>query len=131
MNYQNITQSYLRPTVRIGMRQQSRRRPQFDFSLDIDMMKAIGKVGLMVIPVVIVLQLFLGSAVTDTGQSLVFVEEAHNRLADKNIELLVLKARMTAPEHVQLLAGEKLSLVLPEKGQVRKFNRRPGTFTYL
>lgn len=131
MNYQNPTQSFVRPTVKIGMRPRSRRKPGFDISLDSDLLRVVTKCGLVALPVVLIFHLFLASVMADLGESIAVVKEVHNGLADKNIELLVQKARITAPDHVQLLAGEKLSLVLPEKGQVRKFNRRPGTFTYL
>lgn len=131
MNYQNLTQAYLRPKIKIGMRQQSRRRPQFDISFDSDALRTIARLGLMLLPVVIVAHMVLTSIVTDIGEDIALVAEQHSSLADKNIELLAQKARITAPQHVQFLAAEKLSLVLPEKGQVRKFNRRPGTFTYL
>lgn len=131
MNYQNPTQSFLRPTIKIGMRQRTRRKPGFDISFDSNLLKSVAKVGLMILPVLVISQLFLGAVLTDVEESLAIVREGHSSLADKNIELLVQKARMTAPEHVQLVAGEKLSLVLPEKGQIRKFNSRPGTFTYL
>ncbi len=131
MNYQNPTQSFLRPTVKIGMQPRSRRKPGFSIALDSDLLRAVAKVGMMVLPVVVITHLFLASVVTDLGESIAVVKEVHNGLADKNIELLVQKARITTPDNVQLLAGEKLSLVSPEKGQIRKFNRRPGTFTYL
>ena len=131
MNYHNPTDSYLRPAVNIGVRPQLRRRPQLDVSLDIALLKATGKIALMVIPVIVLAHLFFSSVVTDTGESIGLLADKHSSLTDKNIELRALKARMTAPENVQLLAAEKLSLTVPGKGQVRTYNKRYGNFTYL
>jgi len=131
MNFHNPTQTYLRPAANIGGKQQLRRRNMFDLPGSPVMWRAAGKVALAILPVVLSVNLFMVSAITDVGQSISAVDDKHHKLVDKNIELLAAKAMVMAPEHVMLLAGERLSLSLPDKGQVRKFNRRPGTFTYL
>jgi len=131
MNFHNATQDYLRPVTNIGVRQQLKRRNALDLSGGFVLWRAIGKVVLMILPVVLSISLFISSAITDTGQSVSLVDDKLSVLMDKNIELRAMKARIMAPENVQLLAGEKLALSQPQKGQVRKFNRRPGTFTYL
>ncbi len=130
MNYSNSTQTYMRPAVKIGMRQQARPRELVDLSSWLVLWKPVGKILLMILPLILGIHMFVVSAVTDIDQSLAIVDNQRYELMDKNIELLARKAKLWSPVNMRQLAGEKLELFVASGDQVGKFNRRTGRFVY-
>ena len=130
MNYSNSTQTYMRPAVKIGMRQQARSRDLVDLSSWLVLWKPVGKILLMILPIILGIHMFVASAVTSTAQSLVVVDNQRYELMDRNIELLARKAKLWSPVNMQQLAGEKLELFVASGDQVGRFNRRTGRFIY-
>ena len=130
MNYNNSTQTYMRTAVKIGMRPQGRTQDIFDLSSWLVLWKPVGKILLMILPVVLGIHMFVASAVTDIDRSLASVDNQRYELMDKNIELLAHKAKLWSPANMQQLAGEKLSLFVDSGHQVGRFNRRTGSFIY-
>jgi hypothetical protein len=130
MNYNNSTEPYLRPTAKIGIRQHFRPRDFLDLSGWLPLWKPVGKTLLMIFPLVLLINMFVASAVTKTDRLIVNVDNQRHELMDKNIELLARKARLWAPVNMQKLAGEKLALQKDSGNQVGWFNRRTGTFIY-
>jgi hypothetical protein len=120
----------MRSAVKIGMRQQARSRDLVDLSSWLVLWKPVGKILLMILPVILGIHMFVASAVTNIDQSLVVVDNQRYELMDKNIELLARKAKLWSPVYMQQLAGEKLALFAASGDQVGRFNRRTGRFIY-
>jgi hypothetical protein len=120
----------MRSIAKIGGRQQVGSRDLFDLSGWLVLWRPVGKILLMIFPVVLVIHMFIASAVTNTDQKITMLDNQRYELMDKNIELLALKAKLWAPENIEKLAGEKLALYADSGDQVGRFNRRNGTFVY-
>lgn len=131
MNYNNSTDAYVRSVTKIGIRRRFRSGGSFDLSIWLVLWKPAGKVLLMLFPLVLIINMFVASAVSNTERSIVVLDNKRHELMDKNIELLASKARLWSPQNFQQLAGEKLALQENSGNQVRKFNRTTGTFSYL
>lgn len=131
MNYNNSTETYMRSVAKIGMRQYFRPRELFDLSGWLVLWKPVGKTLLVIFPLVLIINVFVASAVINTNRSIVSVDNQRHELMDKNIELLARKAKLWAPISIQKLAGEKLALQKDSGKQVGWFDRSTGTFTYL
>ena len=130
MNYNNSNEMYMRSAVKIGMRQQVRSWELLDLSSWLVLWKPVGKILLLILPVVLGINIFVGSAVTHVDRSITSVDNQRHELMDKNIELLARKARLWSPANMEQLAGEKLALHSISKDQVGRFNSRTGTFIY-
>lgn len=123
MNFHNTTQlSYLRPVTNIGLRQNLQPRGVVDLLGGVVLWKALGKLLLVVLPLMLAANVFLAGSVNDVEQSLVSVDNQRHDLMDKNIGLLAQKARMYAPERVGQLAGQRLSLYAASPGQIERIN---------
>lgn len=123
MNFHNTTQlSYLRPVTNIGLRQHLQPRGVVDLLGGVVLWKALGKLLLVVLPLMLAANVFLAGSVNDVEQSLVSVDNQRHDLMDKNIGLLAQKARMYAPERVGQLAGQRLSLYAASPGQIERIN---------
>jgi len=132
MNYQNATQAYMRTAAKVGgQRLPYRRTTSLDISGGLALLQKVGKTVLLILPVFLVLQIFLSSAINNLEMSITKAEQQYQLLDDKNIDLLAQRARLWAPGSVEGLAAEKLALYAPLKKQVGKFNRRYATFSYL
>ena len=130
MNYNNSSETYMRTATKIGLRQNHRPRELFDLSSWLVLWKPVGRVLLMIFPLVLIINMFVASAVTNTDRSLVSVDNQRHELMDKNIELLARKAKLWAPANIQKLAGEKLALQKDSGDQVGWFDKRIGIFRY-
>lgn len=122
MNYQNTTEAYLRPIANIGVRQHLRARGIRDLPGGQVLWRAVGKVALVLLPLVLTINLLLASAINDIGRSFVAVDNHRHELMDKNIELLAQKARLGAPDNIRQRAGEKLALYAASDEQVQRIN---------
>ncbi len=130
MNYNNSTEMYMRSAVKINIGQHARSGELFDLSSWLVLWKPVGKILLLILPVILGINIFVGSVVNDSDSSITLVENQRHELMDKNIELLARKARLWSPVNMELLAGEKLALHSGSKDQVGRFNSRTGTFIY-
>ncbi len=130
MNFNNSTEAYVRPVTKIGVRRRFRSGGSFDLSTWLMLWKPAGKVLLMLFPLVLIINMFVASAVSNTERSIVVLDNKRHELMDKKIGLLASRARLWSPKEFQQLAGEKLALQENSGNQVGKFNRRTGTFSY-
>lgn len=121
MNYHNTQEAYLRPVINIGVRQHLRARDTRDLMGSL-VMKAVGKVALVLLPLVLAIHIVLASAIGDIERSFTAADNQRHELMDKNIELLAHKARLLAPDNIQQLAGQKLALFAASGDQVERFN---------
>ena len=123
MNFQNTTQlSYIRPVANIGVRQHLQPRDVLDLPGGLVLWKAVGKVLLLLLPLVVTVNLFLASAINDVGREVSAADNQRHELMDKNIGLLAHKAQLYAPERVGQLAAQKLSLYSAAPGQIEFLN---------
>lgn len=130
MNYNNSSETYMRTVTKIGLRQNFRPRDLFDLSSWLVLWKPVGKALLMIFPLVLIINMFVASAVTNIDRSIVIVDNQRHELMDKNIELLARKAGLWAPASIQKLANEKLALQKDSGNQVGWFDKRSRTFIY-
>ncbi|MDK9708750.1 MAG: hypothetical protein OEL83_17035 [Desulforhopalus sp.] len=123
MNFHNTTQlSYLRPVTNIGLRQHLQPRGVVDLLGGVVLWKAVGKVLLVLLPLMLAANMFLAGIINNVGQSISSVDDQRHELMDKNIGLLAQKARLYAPERVGQLAEQKLSLYAASPGQIERIN---------
>jgi hypothetical protein len=130
MNFNNPTEAYMRPVAKIGIGQRVRPHDLIDLSSWLVLWKPVGKILLVIFPLVLAINMFIVAAVGNTDNAIASVDNQRHELMDKNIELLARKARLYSPASVQKLAGEKLDLYVDSGEQVGRFNRRTGTFIY-
>lgn len=121
MNYQNTQEAFLRPVIQIGVRQQMRARDAREL-LGGPVMRAVGKMALVLLPLMLAVNMIMASAASDMGRTMSAVDDRRHELMDKNIGLLAQKARLLAPDNIQQLAGRKLSLFAATGDQVERFN---------
>ncbi len=131
MNFQNSSQSYISPVIQVNARRSVKGLGLLGCFADASLLRPVGKVLLVLLPIVFTINIYVSSSVKTMNESLVALDNRRHELMDANIELRAEKARLRAPEMIRKMAGEKLSLYEASKGQVGKYNRRKGTFTYL
>ncbi|MBW1634833.1 MAG: hypothetical protein JRJ68_01035 [Deltaproteobacteria bacterium] len=133
MNAGNSSQPYITSVAQMGV---GRRVPGLRFKVgklprDTAFWRPVGKTLLLLLPLALAVNLYVVSATNQINESIIGVDNRHHELMDQNIELRAMRAYVRAPEQLQRLAGEKLSLYAHKKGQVGKYNSRKGYFTYL
>ncbi|HIP82897.1 MAG TPA: hypothetical protein EYH19_04900 [Desulfocapsa sulfexigens] len=64
---------------------------------------------------------FINGSITRVSGEIEQMEAIHSQLVEDNILLRAQKAKLFSPETVGVLAGNQLSLHLPESGQYHKF----------
>jgi hypothetical protein len=131
MNYQYSTQSSIRSAVKYGSPSGVRRSNIPAIPGSPALWKAVLKTVLMMFPALLLINIMAASAIATLDRSVNLADGKLQQLEDQNIELLAKKARVSAPDRIEELAAEKLSLYSTTKYQVGKFNRRSGTFIYL
>ncbi len=131
MNFHNTSQSYMRPVIQVGVGQRSLRRRRSSFPAVIIFWRPFGKVLFLLLPFVLIINMYIASLVNKTNESIVTADNRRHELMDRNIELRAMKARLRGDEHFHQLAAEKLSLYVHKKGQVGIFSQRKGYFIYL
>jgi len=107
--------------INIGVRHHLRARDTRELMGGL-VMKAVGKVALVLLPLVLTINMILSSAVHDIERSFAAVDNQRHESMDKNIELLAHRARFLAPDNIQQLAGQKLALFAASGDQVERFN---------
>lgn len=121
MNYQNTQEAFLRPVINIGISQHLRARGAGDL-LGGPVLRTVGKVALVLLPLVLAIHMILASIRGDIDRSIMAVDNQRHELMDKNIGLLAQRARLLAPDNIQQLAGEKLALFAATGDQIERLN---------
>lgn len=121
MNYHNTQEAFLRPVINIGVRQQLRTGDAREL-LSGAVLKAVGKVALVLLPLVLAINLLMASTAADITETMTAVDNQRHEAMDKNIGLLAQKARLMAPDNIEQLAGKKLALFSAAGDQVERFN---------
>jgi uncharacterized protein (DUF58 family) len=121
MNVHNPAQSFFRPMVNTRFRQQFRRQKTLSWSGNRLLWLSIGKILLVLFPLVLVVNFWLAASFRNLEVSVQAVENARHELMDKQIRLRAQRAQLFSPEQIQLIAAEKFALHIPEKEQVKLF----------
>ena len=121
MNFHNPAQSFFRPMVNARFRQQVRKRNVLSWPGDRMLWLSVGKILLVLCPMVLVVNFWLASSFNNLDVSVKAVESARHELMDKQIRLRAQRAQLFSPEQIHLIAAEKFSLHVPEKDQVKLF----------
>lgn len=120
MNIFNPAQScYGRPMVNTRFRHQLRRQRVFTWSSDKVLFVMVGKILLVLLPLVLAINLGLGLWSSHLSATIRNIDNTHQVLMDKQIKLRAQRAQLYSPEQVQLLAAEKFSLHVPGKDQIK------------
>ncbi len=130
MKYQSSFTTYARPAVKIGGRPHVGRKSKPAVSVNPAFLKALGKVVAAVFLVVLLINLVFSNAIANMENSITAMQVSYQQLEDKNIGLLVDKALVWSDENIERLAAEKVELY-PAGKQLRVYNKRTRTFTYL
>ncbi len=131
MMYQGSAQAYFRSAVHVGIRQHLSRRTTFELPGGLALWKAIGKVLLVLVPILLAVHLLLSSLAKTAVESVRAADDNHYNLTIANSLLKAERSRLMSPEQAQAIVGESFALHAPEKGQVRVYNRATGQFRYL
>ncbi|SHO44443.1 hypothetical protein [Desulfopila aestuarii] len=127
----NSTESYTRPVVNIGVRQQSVRSSIWDIPGGSVLWKAIGRLAGGVCAATIAIHLMLGAYSSHLSEKVTAFEGQRHQLMDRNITLRATRAGMLTKQAVEAAAGKALSLYSPGKGQRFVYNRNKGWFDSL
>ena len=118
MNFHNSAQPYFRARADARFLQQFDRQKVYSLSGDRKLWFAVGKMLLVLCPMLLAVNLWLGSCFDDLEQSVQAVENVRHELMDRQINLRARKSQLSSPERLRIIAAEKLSLNVPEKEQV-------------
>ncbi len=131
MLYQGSAHTYFRSAVHVGIRQHLSRRGPFELPGGLPLWKAVGKVLLILLPVVLAVNLLLASLARTGADSVRAADDNHYNLTIANSLLKAERSRLMTPEQAKAVAGDSFVLHAPERGQVRIYNRTTGQFGYL
>jgi len=127
----NSTESYTRPVVNIGVRQQPARSSIWDIPGGSQLWKAVGRMAGVVCAATIAIHLMLGAYSTHLSEKVTAFEGQRHQLMDRNITLRATRAGMLTKQAVEAAAGKALSLYSPGAGQRFVYNRDKGWFDSL
>ncbi|SDP66606.1 hypothetical protein [Desulforhopalus singaporensis] len=130
MIYSNTTQIQIRSASKVDFLSKHRRRSMV-VPGSMAMWRRVGKIVLMILPVVLLFNIVISSTLSSMDRSMSRMEAKVQQLENRNIDLLAKRARLWTPGNIEKLAGERLELYSATKDQVGKFNRRLATFSYL
>lgn len=131
MMYQGAQQACYRSSVQIGIRQQLNRRGSLELPGGIALWKAVGKILLVLLPLVVGCQLVLTSLSTGMEKDIGRIDDQYYNLMITNSLLKAERTGLLTPAKVESLAGKKIALQKPEKGQILVYHRASGQFRYL
>jgi len=120
MSIQSSANNYFRTASHVGIRQKVGRKRAFDLPGGILLWKAVAKVLLWSMPVVLGMNLLFSSVIESQGRRVEALEQSLAAIEESNIQLRTEKASLTSPANVKIAAAGKLSLYEPKPGQIRR-----------
>ncbi len=130
MKYQNSFTTYARPAVKIGGRPHVVRKSRLAVSFNLAFVKALGKVVVAVILVVLLINLVFSNAIGNIDNSIVTMKARYQQLENRQRKLRLDKALLWTNESIERLAAEKLGLY-PADTRFRVYNEKTKTFRQL
>jgi hypothetical protein len=113
------------------MRQHPGRQNTFELPGGAALWKAAGVGLLVLLPLVLCCHFVLRSLATGIEEKIGATDLQYYDLMITNSLLKAERSGLMTPEKAGLLAGRKIALQKPEKGQVLVYNRASGQFRYL
>ena len=121
MNFHYPAQPCCRPRVNSRFLQQLDNQQVTSRSVDRKLWLSVGKVLLVLCPMVLAVNLWLASSFKNLEQSVQALENVSHQLMENHISLRAQRDQVFSPERVRIIAAEKLSLYAPEKEQMKFF----------
>lgn len=118
MNFHTPAQPCFRARANSPFLQELERQKVFSLSADRKLGLALGKMLLVLCPIWLAVNLWLGSCCNTLEQSMQAVDDRRHQLVERQISLSAERSQLFSPERVQVIAAKKLSLYVPEKEQV-------------
>ena len=120
MTIQITTGNYLRTAAHVGIRQRVARRRQLDLPGGLQLWRALGKVLLWSVPLVLSLNLICSSVINSYRSEITATQQAMFEEEKQMEELLQQRNRLVSPIRVKLAAAVKLDLYEPEPNQIKR-----------
>ena len=120
MIIQTSTSNVFRTAVHAEFPQGRVRRNYFDWTGGLALWTNIGKAVMVILPVVLALNLWMGSAITRLESQEQAIRAEVSTLEAININNRTDKAILLSPEYMNVVAAEKLALLPPSNGQIKR-----------
>ncbi|OGR18236.1 MAG: hypothetical protein A2X81_20520 [Desulfobacterales bacterium GWB2_56_26] len=112
------TQTYFRPGADLRLRQQVYRRNVF---IDTKIWPRIRNMLFILCSILLAANLVLSHIVANLEQALQTEENVRHELTETQISLRATRDQIYSPDHILMLASQKLSLQIPEREQVKVY----------
>lgn len=123
MIFQNFTQTYPKPMANTRVRQQVRTPKAIEFPGGLLLWKSLGKVSLVILLAVLSISMVTASFAAKNTQAIQTITAEKLALMNSGSTLAEKQEHLLTKEQIQILAGEKLSLITPGKGKLYQFKR--------
>lgn len=120
MNIHSTAGNVFRPATQVGIRQKVARRGAFDLPGGNLLWKAVGKVLLWGLPLVLAGNLWCSSVIDSQRARYQTMQDSVMQLHSSSKDLQLQKKRLLSPVRVKIAAAEKLGLYEPAQGQIRR-----------
>ncbi len=120
MNIQSSTGNVFRSSTHVGVRQKVARRRALDLPGGMLLWKAVGKVLMWGLPVILAANLWCAHAIDGSRARSLSLQQELEHLESGAGELALQRQRLTSPVRVKIAAAGKLSLHEPEAGQIHR-----------
>ncbi len=92
---------------------------------------AVGRFALGLFLAMIFVQLLSGLYCKGIQEKVAVKERYQKELDEQHIKLRAQRATLLMPQHIEKMAGSLLSLYVPEKSQVHRYNKKKNRFETL
>lgn len=123
MIFQNYTQTYPKSMANTRVRQQVRTQKAIEFPGGVLLWKSLGKVSLVILFAVLSISMVSATFAAKNTQAIQAITAEKLTLINSGATLAEKQEHLLTIEQIEILAGEKLSLVVPGKGKRYQFKR--------
>lgn len=120
MNIQIQTQNYYPKTARSGFLQNIQRYPGINLPGGLLLWSIVGKITLAILPLVLAGNLWVASAINSVESRILNEQQSLSLVTGENTILEKEKERLLSPVRMQVIAAEKLSLMVPRPDQIQR-----------
>lgn len=120
MNIQSHAHNVFPKAVQPEFRQNLRRRRGLELPGGILLWSAVAKVVLVIMPLILVGNLWFSSEMGLVETAIQAEQQALFQVNNENIIIRTEKARLLSPEHVRIVAADKLALMVPDPEQIQR-----------
>lgn len=120
MNIQSHTHNFFPKALHVGVRQNVRRQKGMELPGGVLLWATVVKVLLIIMPLTLAGNLWVTSAMNSVETRIQAEQHAISQANSENIIIRANKAQLVSPEHMRIIAAEKLALMVPEPGQIQR-----------